>query len=275
MTTLKEKVKESPDLDKTIEERQHLAAPVVYEVIRRQGEEELQRPAASLWWSGVAAGLALSTSVFCKGILHMHLPDEAWRPLITNFGYCVGFLIVILGSLQLFTEQTVTAILPVLAKRTRRSVYRTARLWSIVFAANMVGTLFASVLATHVAFANTEQLAASLEVSRHFADNTPAGIIASGILAGFFLGALVWMLPAARGSEFLVIILITYFIGLGDFSHVVAGSTEVFLLALAGEIPPLNTISAFIISALIGNIIGGTALFSLIAYGQVRQEIED
>lgn len=266
--------KEKMEEDEKIEAHQHLAAPFVYEVIRRQGEEELRRPAASLWWSGVAAGLAISTSVFCKGLLHMYLPDEAWRPIVTNFGYCVGFLIVILGSFQLFTEQTITAILPMLAQRTRRSIYRTARLWTIVLAANIVGTFFAAMLGMYVTFPK-EQLAAFLEVSRHFADMTPQEIIARGILAGFFLGALVWALPSARGSEFWIIIVITYFIGLGDFSHVVAGSTEVFLLMLAGEVRPFNTITAFVIPAMIGNVIGGTALFSLIAYGQVRHEIED
>jgi len=81
------------------------------------------------------------------------------------------------------------------------------------------------------------------------------------------------MLPSARGSEFWVIVFITYFIGVGEFAHIIAGSTEVFLLMLAGEIRPLATITAFIIPAMIGNIIGGTFLFSLIAYAQVRQEM--
>lgn len=136
-----------------------------------------------------------------------------------------------------------------------------------------MGSLFAALLATKVAFANDAHLVAALEVSRRFAENTPWRIVAHGILAGFFIGTLVWMLPSARGSEFWVIVFITYFIGVGEFAHIIAGSTEVFLLMLAGEIRPLATITAFIIPAMIGNIIGGTFLFSLIAYAQVRQEM--
>src|SRR5690606_7339090 len=84
---------------------------VIYEVIRREGEHELQRSFSALWWSGVTAGLALSTSVLCKGFLAALLPDAPWAPLVSNFGYTLGFLIVILGRMQLFTENTITPVL--------------------------------------------------------------------------------------------------------------------------------------------------------------------
>jgi formate/nitrite transporter FocA (FNT family) len=266
-------VETTPEEEEAVKEHKNLAAPLVYEIIRRSGEDELDRPAASLWWSGVAAGLSISTCVFCKGYLHVHLPDEPWRPLVSNFGYCVGFVIVVLGSFQLFTEQTITAILPLLTQRTMNSLYRTARLWLIVLAANLAGTLFAAFLASYFDISGHDQYAAFLEISRGFIEKAPLQVISQGILAGFFVGALVWMLPNARGSEFWVVAMIAYIIGLGDFSHVVAGSTEVFLLMFSGEIAPLHTLTHFILPALLGNIIGGTGLFSLITYGQVRKEM--
>jgi formate/nitrite transporter FocA (FNT family) len=259
---------ESEDVDR----HRRLKSVVVYEVIRREGDEELRRPFTSLWWSGIAAGLAISTSVFAEGYLHMHLPDAPWRPLVENFGYCVGFVIVILGRFQLFTEHTITAMLPLLANRTRRNLYRTSRLWITVLSANMVGTFAAATMATH-AFAMPEQLEAFLTISHHFAEKTPLETLLHGVPAGFFVAALVWMLPAAKGSEFLVIILMTYIIALGEFAHVVAGSTEVFLLFLDGSLSFASTVFSFIIPAFVGNVIGGSVLFTLIAYGQVSEEI--
>ena len=256
-----------------VQEHQRLAAPVVYEIIRQQGVEELERPKSSLWWSGVAAGIAISTSVYCEAFLHSHLPDTSWRPLVENFGYCVGFVIVIMGGFQLFTEQTVTAVLPVLAKPTAGNLLRTARLWSIVFAANMAGTFFAALLALAVGQVKPDQLEAALAVSRHFADNGPLAIFLLGMPAGFFIAALVWILPTAQGNEFWLIVLLTYMIALGDLTHVVAGSTEVFLLILVGEESVLGGGLGIILPALLGNIVGGTVLFSLIAYGQVKEEI--
>lgn len=268
-----DKAELNPEEHEEVEEHQRLRAPVVYEIIRQQGVEELERPKSSLWWSGVAAGIAISTSVYCEAFIHSHLPDTDWRPLIENFGYCVGFVIVVMGGFQLFTEQTVTAVLPVLAKPTAKNFRRTARLWSIVFAANLVGTFFAALLALVVGQVNPKTLEAALDVSRHFAENGPFAIFLLGMPAGFFIAALVWILPTARGNEFWLIILLTYMIALGDLTHVVAGSTEVFLLMLVGEEGIIGGVFGIILPALIGNIIGGTVLFSLIAYGQVKEEI--
>ena len=261
-----------PDQDEA-DEYKSPRAPVIYEIIRQEGIEELRRPAISLWWSGVAAGIAISTSVYCEAFIHSHLPDTEWRPLIENFGYCVGFIIVILGGFQLFTEQTVTAVLPVLHKPTSDNFVRTGRLWTIVFLANMAGTFFAALLGLVVGWVHPENLEAALAVSRHFTDQAPLKILLLGMPAGFFIAALVWILPTCKGNEFWVITLITYMIALGELTHVVAGSAEVFLLLLVGEETVLNAIFGIILPALIGNILGGTVLFSLIAYGQVKEEI--
>jgi formate/nitrite transporter FocA (FNT family) len=95
-----------------VEEMSSPRTPVIYEVVRRLGDEEMERPAISLWWSGVAAGLSISFSLLAQAILQAHLPDTAWRPLVSSFGYCVGFLMVVLGNQQLFTESTITVVLP-------------------------------------------------------------------------------------------------------------------------------------------------------------------
>jgi formate/nitrite transporter FocA (FNT family) len=95
-----------------------------------------------------------------------------------------------------------------------------------------------------------------------------------GIPAGFFVAAMVWMLPNARGSEIWVIVIATYMIALGGFAHVVVGSMEAFLLVLAGEVAIVDALWGCLLPAFIGNVLGGTVLFSLLAYGQVRQEID-
>jgi formate/nitrite transporter FocA (FNT family) len=101
------------------EDAKELAAPrspVIYEVVRRQGEEELRRPLGSLFWSGIAAGVTIMASVIAEGALRHKLPADApWRETVADLGYSVGFLMVILGRMQLFTEQTIVTVLPVMA----------------------------------------------------------------------------------------------------------------------------------------------------------------
>lgn len=249
-------------------------APVVFETIRQMGEHELSRPWVSLWWSGVAAGFGISTAVLCKGFFEALLPKADWTPIISNIGYSVGFLVVILGRMQLFTENTITPILPVLYEPTREKFFKTARLWGIVFAANMVGCLVAAFCIARLGIIPEKQMEGILAISRHYGHLTFEQHLLWGAPAGFMIAALVWMLPSAEGAAKLAAIMImTYMIGLGGFSHVVAGSTELYILAWKGEIGFAQAFLTGVLPAAIGNIIGGTGLFTTLAYGQVKEEV--
>ncbi len=256
-----------------VDKRRGLSAVAVYAVVAAEGVEELRRPAMSLWWSGNAAGLCLSTSILAEGILHATFADHPNRVPIENLGYTVGFILVILGRLQLFTENTLTAILPLLSTPSFRMLGATCRLWAIVFTANLVGTFVTALMTIYLETARPEHIAAMLDVARHYADNTPQEALIYGIPAGFFIAVLVWILPSSRGFELTAILIVTYLIAIGGFTHVVAGSTEAFMLMLGGEIGAVKAIVHLIIPTLIGNVLGGTGLFALLAYGQVREEM--
>lgn len=261
------------DEKKASEDRQRLRSPIVYEIVRREGEEELARPVSSLWWSGCAAGVAISSSLLTEGILHYYLPDEPWRPAVQSLGYCVGFVIVILGRMELFTEHTVTAVLPLLKNFDRRHLWLTARLWAVVFAANLVGTFTTAAITILLGTAHPEHVSAMLEVAQQVAELTPPDALVYGIPAGFFIAAIAWMLPSAKGQELWVIVIVTYVIGVSGFAHVVVGSSKIFVLLLEGQLGLGHAFGGLIAPSLAGNILGGTGLFALLAYGQVHDEV--
>src|SRR4051812_403669 len=95
-----------------IQERQPPSAKVVHGAVAAEGEDELDRPRGSLLWSSVAAGIAIMASVSACGALNHYVPPTPWRDAVISLGYPVGFLIIILGRLQLFTEHTMVAVLP-------------------------------------------------------------------------------------------------------------------------------------------------------------------
>lgn len=256
-----------------VEDHQRLRAPVVYEIICKEGETELARPNASLAWSGVAAGLSIGFSVLAEAILHTYLPDAPWRPLVENFGYCVGFLIVILAHQQLFTENTITPILPLMMRQTDYQARRVLRLWGVVLAANVIGTLIFALFFTFTVALGDEVYQSALKISRHMMANGWWEMLVKGIVSGWLIAALVWIMPSAEGAEFWVITVLTYIIAAGDFTHVIAGSVEAFLLVLTGELSVLAMLWDFLIPVLIGNVVGGTVLFALIAYAQVKEEM--
>ncbi len=103
-------------------------AALIHETIRAEGESELERTWWALITSGIAAGLSMGFSLVVEGLLQSHLPDAPWRELISKFGYTAGFLIVVLGRQQLFTENTLTPILPLLHNRNRRHISQGASL---------------------------------------------------------------------------------------------------------------------------------------------------
>jgi formate/nitrite transporter FocA (FNT family) len=250
-----------------------LKSKEVYGIIAEQGKDELARPLSSLAWSGIAAGIAISFSLFCEGYLQLHLPDSDGAYLIKNLGYTIGFLIVILGHFQLFTENTITVILPLLEELCANTIRETARLWSIVLGANFIGTFAVAVFTVTLPFFDQNFLQVLIDISIHATHKDPLVTLFQAIPAGFLIAALVWMLPSSSGSEFWLIITITYVIAIGDFAHVIAGSIEVFILLLTGESSLLQGMS-YLVMACVGNIIGGTGLFAFMAYAQVREERE-
>lgn len=249
-------------------------ASVIFEAIRAEGDHELSRSFGALWWSGVIAGVAISLSVVAMGFFKTVLPDSPWAPAVISLGYPVGFLIVILGRMQLFTENTVTPILSLFHKPSRKNVLRTLRLWGIVLSANMTGCLLAAALLVFGQIVPAPHLESILTISQHYGSATAAQHLTWGMPAGFLIAAIVWILPRMdSGGEVLVIFLLTYTIGLGGLSHVVAGSTELFILVLHGDIGLFAAVGKALLPAFLGNALGGTGMFAVLTYAQVREEV--
>jgi formate-nitrite transporter family protein len=261
-----------PDKEETNEEAKERSAPtgrVVYEAIMEEGESELSRSSSALAYSGLAAGLSMGFSFLVPAYLHSHLPEGKWTPLITSFGYTIGFLLVILGRQQLFTENTLTVILPLFREFTMKTLGNVARLWVVVFLANLAGGLiFAFVLAkTHLV--DKEVYDALTVVARKALGESFTVTLLRGIVAGWLVALLVWLLPFAETARVWVIIILTYIIGLGHLSHVIAGAIEAAFLSFTHQRSWLDFAFGFVVPALLGNIIGGVTLVAALNHAQV------
>jgi formate-nitrite transporter family protein len=256
-----------------VEEMSSPRTPVIYEIVRRLGDEEMDRPITSLWWSGIAAGLSISFSLLAQGILQAHLPAAPWRLLVVSLGYSIGFVMVVLSRQQLFTESTVTAVLPVMADFTRTNLWRLARLWSVVLLANMAGTLIAALLCSFTPVLTPELKTAMLDIAGQILNHSWPEMLFRAIASGFLIATMVWLIPSAEAAQFHVIVVVTYLIAAAGFMHIVAGSVEAFFLVLNGQLGVQPMLIDFFVPVLVGNIFGGTALFALIAYAQVMKEI--
>lgn len=260
--------------NEAVEEATHLSARLVYQVVLREGEEELARPRSSLIYSGLAAGVCISFSVIGEAIIRAALPPTGAATLIENLGYSLGFLLVILGRLQLFTENTITTVMPLLTRKSMKCLRATARLWGIVLAANLVGCLIAACFIHWTPAFDADVKEAIHALSVHATGAGPVAGFFKAIPAGLLVAALVWMLSAGeRNESFWVILTFTWVIATGDFTHIIAGSVEMFYLLILGDLGLLAALFGFFLPVLLGNIVGGTAVFTTMAWGQVREEV--
>ncbi|KJV50345.1 membrane protein [Pantoea sp. BL1] len=250
-------------------------AAAIHEEIRQDGEKELERDGMALLWSAVAAGLSMSASLMAKGIFHVHLADVPGGFLLENLGYTFGFVIVIMARQQLFTENTVTAVLPVMHKPTSGNFLLLFRLWGVVLAGNLMGTALGALAFNYMPIFDDATRQAFTAISEKVMDNSPSEMFANAVISGWIIATMVWMFPYAGAAKIVVIVLMTWLVALGDLAHIVVGSVEVLYLVFAGTLPWQEFIWPFALPTLLGNITGGTLIFALISHAQIRNDMSE
>jgi formate/nitrite transporter FocA (FNT family) len=253
--------------EREIEQRTSPGGHIVYEAVHQEGLEELARSNSALAWSGLAAGLAMGFSLLSEAILQSRLPDAPWRPLIAKFGYCVGFLLVVLGRQQLFTENTLTVILPLLRKPGPRMFGNVVRLWLIVLACNLLGAFAIAWIMGNTDAVSVEVRQVMKELGLAAMNYRFGTLLLRGIFAGFLIALMVWLMPVAEAARVWVIIIVTYIVGIGDFSHIIAGSVDAFYVVGIGQKTILDYF-LYIFPVLLGNIVGGSSIVAAIAHAQ-------
>ena len=276
MPTTEEK---APNVDLTPREKRELErrapprAAVVFETIRREALGELERPVISLLASGLAAGLAMGFSMLIPAVISTHLPDAPWKPLIVNLGYPIGFLIVVIGRQQLFTENTLTVILPLLdGKDKLKILLQVLRLWGLVLFANLLGAGLIALAFAHSGAFEPAVRDAMTALGREAASPAFNVLLMRGIFAGWLIALMVWLLPAVENSRPMIVLLMTYLVAMLGLSHIIAGSVEVLYLVETGALPFPGYLFGFALPVFIGNVIGGVALVALLNYAQVVAE---
>ena len=207
-------------------------------------------------------------SFLAEGLLRSHLPDADWRPLIAKLGYSVGFLIVIVGSQQLFTENTLTPIVPLMHRFSARRLRNVGRLWGIVLLANVIGAAVFSFALARLNVVDPAAVTALGELARE-AHKFGALITAlHAVYAGWLIALMVWMLPGAESGKIPVIVIMTYLVGLGGFAHVIAGSTEVLYAVARGDYALSSAIFGYMLPTLAGNVFGGLTMVAALNHAQ-------
>lgn len=240
-----------------------------------EGIRTIERPVSGQFISALSCGFDLGLGpLFLMAMATV--AGAALDPVLLKFPmslmYTFGFVYVVLGHSELFTEHTTLAVLPVLAGD--KSLRELGRLWGLVWGGNMVGGVFMAVLiafygpSTHVISHET-----IVGVAMPFIELTPVGVFVGAMLAGWLMGLLSWLLTSAGDtiSRLAIVVLTTFVIGFFHLPHCVAGNIEVLAGILAGA--PISYVewARFLAITTVGNAVGGVVFVSIVKYAHVRR----
>jgi formate/nitrite transporter FocA (FNT family) len=248
------------------------SAEEIHDNVSEAAKEELDRPASELIWSALASGLLLGFSFLTVAFLTSLVP-AAYHTLVTAVGYPLGFFYVVHARHQLFTENTLEPVIPLLEKRNGKTLRQLLRLWGIVLPVNLVGALIFAEVLVHTQVVEPKLLTPLLDAARISTEGGAQLVFYKGIWAGWLIALMAWLIAATHDTtaQIILIWLTTAPIAAFGFRHSIAGAVEAFYRAAAGDATWSQMIFSFEIPCIIGNIIGGVVLVALLNHGQVSK----
>lgn len=251
------------------------SAEEIHDNVSEAAKEELERPAWELIWSALASGLLLGFSFLTVGFLTSLVPP-AYRTLATAIAYPLGFFYVVHARHQLFTENTLEPVIPLLEKRDGKTLRQLLRLWGIVLPVNLVGALIFAEVLVHTQVVESKLLAPLLDAARLSTEGGAQLVFYKGIWAGWLIALMAWLIAATHDTtaQIILVWLTTAPIAAFGFRHSIAGAVEAFYRGAVGDAPWSQMIFSFEIPCILGNIVGGVVLVALLNHGQVSKARE-
>ena len=274
-----------PDEDTSVRdavERSRSGAPAVGEVIRDRfgtdevfqriiaaADEEVTTDARELFFSALAGGFAITLTFL---IYSSMTAKTDGAPLSSALLYPIGFIYIILGGYQLYTENTVPPVALVLERLA--SLPAMLRQWWIVLVGNFAGGLFGALILAQTGVFSPEAAAAAIDISQKGVETGVWDLFFKAGFAGLIVAGVVWLDFAARDtvSRFFLVYIAFLLIPLADLFHVVVSFTELMYLVFLGEAALLSGLVGFVLPVLLGNTIGGVVLVTLVNYFQTTEE---
>jgi formate/nitrite transporter FocA (FNT family) len=242
----------------------------------KSGLDEIERPARGLFLSGLSAGLDISFTLLLMAVLRTRIEGRGFSELaqeaLLAASYTVGFLFVVIGRSELFTEHTTLAVLPVLDRRA--SLRQLARLWGLVYGSNLLGTAAFAGLAVLVGPAlHVVDVAVFGRIAGEVVGHPSWVMLLSAVLAGWLMGLLSWLVAASRDTigQIFIVALVTFSIGFAHLHHSIVGSTEVLAGVFSGQGATFLDFARFLALSTVGNALGGLVFVALIKYGHASR----
>lgn len=284
--TPKEVVEERAPISETIppkieEEPKPLGqeSPEMVQDASKLGARRLQRSMAGTSVTAFIGGMSVSFGVVAMVWSASALSGEITGPspahLVGSFAFPVGFLILLVGKSELFTENFLLPVAGVLERR--GSVQQLGQLWGASLVFNLLGAVVFAFLISREGVLDAEPTLHIMDLAEHKVEYSFSTSFVKAIFAGWLMTVLTWLLLAAEGfaARLAMIWAMAALIVLGQFNHVVISASEIFMAIFVGEsITIMDWFTRNFIPALFGNIVGGVVFVTMLHYIQALYEHE-
>ena len=260
---------EGADEDEGDAGRIRASAADIYERVKREAGEEIDRPIAALAFSGLFAGASVGFGAIASAAAATALGGHQDAQLVGAIFFPVGFIVVIIGRAQLFTENTLYPVTLVLDER--RHLLATLRLWAVVLSTNLIGAALFALLLTKTAALTPQIVATVAQAGHHATLGHWASFFWSAVLGGWAVALVAWLVQSGGAviGQIALIWTLVFFVGLLGLDHSVSTTIEVMCAALKSEVH-LGHALVWFSAVLLGNIAGGVLITAVLNYGQVR-----
>lgn len=250
-----------------------LSALEIHENIRGPAVEELERPASSLLFSSLAAGMLIGFSFLASAFVSHYAPEPYKHPL-ASLAYPIGFMFVIMGRSELFTENTLEPVIPLLHKRDAETFNKLLRMWGLLIVGNLIGALVFGWILGVTNIIDAPLHPSMQDVARQSTEGGFGMVFYKAIFGGWLIALLAWLLASTieTTAQIFMIWVATAPISAFHFRHSIAGSVEAFYRAVTGAAGWGEMLGSFIVPSLLGNAVGGVLLVALFNYAQVAEE---
>ncbi len=243
--------------------RDRFTADEIYQRIVVAADLEFTSRPRELFFSGFAAGFAMTLTFLLYASV---TAATGGAPLASAVLYPLGFVFIILGRYQLYTENTLPPV--TLAVERLASIPNLLRVWGLVLAGNVAGAANGAAILALTDVFPPEAAAAAVDIGREGLATPWSALFFKASYAGLIVAGVVWLDYSARDSitRFLVVYVGFLAIPLGNLFHVVVSFTELFYLTLLGEVALSTGFLEFVLPVLLGNTAGGVLLVTLVNY---------
>ena len=250
-----------------------LSAVEIHDNILEPAKKEMNRPASSLLWSALASGMVIGFS-FLASAFTSHLVPEEYARAAAAVAYPLGFIFVVMARSELFTENTLDPVVPLLEQRNMETFRKLLRMWALLLIGNMVGALIFSWVLARTPVVDDALRPSLLKIATEVSSGGFGHVLYAAIFAGWLIALMSWLLAATHNTlaQIVLVWLCTAPISALHFRHSIAGAVEAFYRAASGGASWGSMVGSFVAPAVIGNVIGGVLLVALLNYGQVAEE---